>query len=139
MLRPVVRMYDPHNGPDNPSSVLGVTMVLKCGHIVRRPYTPGHLWARVHCPMCSYRQKEWDRHEVERAAKRSKKEMKRQRNRKRVEAEMAKKASPKVVKKADLKKKKVKKATKKNGKVRRGRGWHMPLKPVAPNEIVKQV
>jgi hypothetical protein len=117
MMQPVVRIAEPYSGPDNPLRHPRVTLFPKCGHITRRDYTPGRIWVKIRCEMCSYLYKEREAKNEKRARKMKRRRARLRKQQIKVERlNMAKKkmASKKVTKKKDLK-------TKKNKGVKPGR------------------
>jgi hypothetical protein len=118
MLKPVVKQFKPNNGLDPPPDMpLRQTLLLKCGHFVRRK--PGRgLHVAVHCELCEFffaqregkqkRREEKKRHRaMKRETKRIRQQLRQQRRENPTMATAAKKkiAPAKVVAKKDLKKK----------------------------------
>ena len=127
MMQTVVKVVGPRNGPNNPLPQPRVTVFPKCGHITRRDYTPGRIWVKIHCAMCSYLYKEREEKNERRARKMKKREARKRKQQVKVERlNMAKKkmASKKVVKKASLKKK--------GSKTKVGRKLVLCVVPFAP-------
>jgi hypothetical protein len=105
MLRPITRIRSARIGGKESRS--HVVIVLKCGHITLR-IRPRGMAVRIHCPMCSFLEKERAEKDKKRAAKKERRRVRKLRQQMKVEKLlMAKKkmAPKKVAKKKDLKKK----------------------------------